>query len=119
MTKSMPAICSSSSGVIRIESRRVITPDGERSASIHIEDGRITAVHSYACACESEATHDYGDLVIMPGVVDIPTGGWWTPDENGIDRRGAVNVLSSERWSPLAFGNTQHTIMVQIEREQA
>ena len=56
--------------MIRIESRRVITPDGERSASIHIEDGRITAVHSYACACESEATHDYGDLVIMPGVVD-------------------------------------------------
>ncbi|MCC6165889.1 MAG: molybdopterin-dependent oxidoreductase [Caldilineaceae bacterium] len=56
---------------------------------------------------------------IIPGVVDIPTGGWWTPDENGIDRRGAVNVLSSERWSPLAFGNAQHTIMVQIEREQA
>lgn len=56
---------------------------------------------------------------IIPGVVDIPTGGWWTLDENGIDRRGAINVLSSERWSPLAFGNAQHTIMVQIEREQA
>ncbi len=56
---------------------------------------------------------------IMPGVVDVPTGGWWTPDENGIDRRGAVNMLTSERWSPLAFGNTQHTIMVQLERHQA
>ncbi|MCL4829296.1 MAG: molybdopterin-dependent oxidoreductase [Caldilinea sp.] len=56
---------------------------------------------------------------IMPGVVDIPTGGWWTPDANGVDRRGAVNTLSSERWSPLAFGNAQHTIMVQIERQQA
>lgn len=56
---------------------------------------------------------------IMPGVVDIPTGGWFTPDENGIDRRGAINTLSSERWTPLAFGNAQHTIMVQIEREQA
>jgi anaerobic dimethyl sulfoxide reductase subunit A len=56
---------------------------------------------------------------IMPGVVDIPTGGWWTPDANGVDRRGAVNMLSSERWSPLAFGNAQHTIMVQIERQQA
>lgn len=56
---------------------------------------------------------------MMPGVIDIPTGGWFTPDAAGTDRRGAVNTLTSERWSPLAFGNTQHTIMVQIERAQA
>lgn len=53
---------------------------------------------------------------ILPGVVDIPQGAWWTPDKEGIDRRGCVNVLTSERWSPLAFGNTQHTIMVQVEK---
>jgi anaerobic dimethyl sulfoxide reductase subunit A len=53
---------------------------------------------------------------IMPGVIDIPQGGWWTPDGNGIDRRGAINVLTSERWTPLAFGNAQHTIMVQVEK---
>ena len=52
---------------------------------------------------------------IMPGVVDIPEGAWWTPDENGTDRRGCVNVLTSERLTPLAFGNAQHTIMVEIE----
>ncbi len=54
---------------------------------------------------------------IMPGVVDIPQGGWWTPDEDGIDRRGAINVLTSERWTPMAKGNTQHTFMVEVERE--
>ncbi|MCP5094195.1 MAG: molybdopterin-dependent oxidoreductase, partial [Chloroflexi bacterium] len=53
---------------------------------------------------------------IMPGVVDIPQGAWWTPDENGIDRRGAINVLTSQRWTPLAKGSTQHTIMVQVEK---
>lgn len=53
---------------------------------------------------------------ILPGVIDIPQGGWWTPDENGIDRRGCVNVLTSEKWTPLAFGNAQHTIMVQMEK---
>jgi len=53
---------------------------------------------------------------IMPGVVDIPQGTWWTPDENNIDRRGNVNVLTSERWTPLAFGATLHTIMVQVEK---
>ena len=29
----------------------------------------------------------------------------------------AVNVLTSERWTPLAFGTAQHTIMVQVEKE--
>jgi anaerobic dimethyl sulfoxide reductase subunit A len=53
---------------------------------------------------------------ILPGVVNIPQGAWWTPDENGIDRRGSVNVLTSERWTPLACGTAQHTIMVQVEK---
>jgi anaerobic dimethyl sulfoxide reductase subunit A len=53
---------------------------------------------------------------ILPGVVNIPQGAWWTPDEQGVDRRGSVNVLTSERWTPLAFGTAQHTIMVQVEK---
>jgi anaerobic dimethyl sulfoxide reductase subunit A len=53
---------------------------------------------------------------ILPGVVDIPQGAWWQPDESGVDRGGSVNVLTSERWTPLAFGTAQHTIMVQIEK---
>jgi anaerobic dimethyl sulfoxide reductase subunit A len=53
---------------------------------------------------------------ILPGVIAIPQGAWWTPDEKGEDTRGSVNVLSSERWTPLAFGNAQHTIMAQVEK---
>lgn len=53
---------------------------------------------------------------MMPGVVDIPQGAWWAPDENGICRGGCINVLTSERLTPLAFGNAQHTIMVQVEK---
>jgi anaerobic dimethyl sulfoxide reductase subunit A len=53
---------------------------------------------------------------IMPGVVDIPQGAWWQPDENGVDRGASVNVLTSERWTPYAFGNAQHTIMAQVEK---
>ena len=55
---------------------------------------------------------------IMPGVVNIPQGAWWEPDKDGIDRRGNVNVLTSHRWTPLAFGNAQHTIMVEVEGQQ-
>ena len=56
---------------------------------------------------------------IMPGVVNIPQGAWWEPDKNGIDRRGNVNVLTSHRWTPLAFGNAQHTIMVEVSGRDA
>lgn len=55
---------------------------------------------------------------ILPGVIDIPQGAWWTPDERGEDRRGNVNVLTSERWTPLAFGTAQHTAMAQVERAE-
>jgi anaerobic selenocysteine-containing dehydrogenase len=34
-----------------------------------------------------------------------------------VDRGGSVNVLTSERWTPLAHGTAQHTVMVQVERE--
>jgi len=53
---------------------------------------------------------------IMPGVVAIPQGAWWAPDAHGIDTRGSINVLTSERWTPLAFGNAQHTAMVDVRK---
>jgi anaerobic dimethyl sulfoxide reductase subunit A len=52
---------------------------------------------------------------IMPGVVNLPVGAWWRPIASGDDSGGNVNVLTSERLTPFAFGNAQHTIMVQVE----
>jgi len=48
--------------------------------------------------------------------VDIPQGAWWKPDANGVDHGGCINVLTSHRWTPLAFGTAQHTIMVEVEK---
>jgi anaerobic dimethyl sulfoxide reductase subunit A len=53
---------------------------------------------------------------IMPGVVDIPQGAWYKPDDEGVDHGGNINVLASCRWTPFAFGSTQHSIMVQMEK---
>ena len=58
------------------------------------------------------------DAAIMPGVVAIPQGAWWTPNEKGVDTGGSVNVLTSERWTPLAFGNAQHTVMAEVAKAQ-
>jgi anaerobic dimethyl sulfoxide reductase subunit A len=51
---------------------------------------------------------------ILPGVINIPQGAWWRPDARGNDTGGAVNTLTSERWTPYAFGNAQHTIMAEV-----
>ena len=53
---------------------------------------------------------------IVPGVVAIPQGGWFSPNAKGIDQRGAVNVLTNQRPTPLAKANPQLTNLVQIER---
>lgn len=37
---------------------------------------------------------------IMPGVVDVPQGAWYDPDETGIDRGGCANVLTKDSLSP-------------------
>jgi len=71
---------------------------------------------------EIRVFNDRGELTIrcrvtrriMPGVVAIPQGAWWAPSDKGLDRGGSVNVLTSERWTPLAFGNAQHTVMAEL-----
>ena len=52
---------------------------------------------------------------IIPGVVCIFEGNWYTPDENGIDHGGCVNVLTSDRYSP-AGAAALKTCLVQISK---
>lgn len=51
---------------------------------------------------------------IIQGVVAIPQGAWYQPDERGIDVRGCINVLTSTVSTPLSKGNPQHTNLVEI-----
>ncbi len=53
-------------------------------------------------------------LRIMPGIVSIPQGAWWSPDQEDIDRRGCINTLTKYQPTPLAFGNPSHTNLVQV-----
>jgi allantoinase len=49
---------------MRIRSTRVVLPDGVRPATIHFDE-TIRAIEEHG-----PADHDYGDLVILPGLVD-------------------------------------------------
>src|SRR6267143_1223590 len=53
-----------------VRGRRVVTPDGERSAAIHIRGGVITVVSGFDDIPTGCAVHEAGDSVVMPGLVD-------------------------------------------------
>lgn len=69
--------------------------------------------------------NDRGELVvpatvterIMPGVVDVPEGAWYDPDDKGVDRGGCPNVLLSDVPSP-GGGLCTNTALVQVEKVQ-
>lgn len=53
---------------------------------------------------------------IAPGVTALAQGAWYDPDEDGIDRGGSINVLTGQTPTPLAHGNPQHTILVEVKK---
>ncbi len=67
--------------------------------------------------------NDRGEMVtparvterIMPGVVDVPHGAWYDPDEKGIDRAGCANVLTADDYSP-GGSFPYNTALVQVEK---
>lgn len=51
---------------------------------------------------------------IVAGVVAIPQGAWFTPDEGGTDLRGCINTLTSLRPTAISKANAQHTNLVEV-----
>lgn len=51
---------------------------------------------------------------IIPGVVGVPHGTWYNPDENGLDQNGCINTLTSQKPTALAHANPQHTNLVEV-----
>ena len=53
-----------------IRGRRVVTPEGERPASVHVADGTIERVSTFEDVPDDGPVADAGDLVVLPGLVD-------------------------------------------------
>ena len=53
-----------------VRARRVVTPDGERPAAVHVADGRITAVTDFDDAGPDGSVTLDDDEVLLPGLVD-------------------------------------------------
>src|SRR3954462_14272525 len=53
-----------------VRSRRVVTPEGVVPASIHVFAGKIARVSSWDDVPAGAHLDDWGDLAILPGIVD-------------------------------------------------
>jgi allantoinase len=51
-------------------SGRVVTPSGVRAAAIVVEQGKIHSVRAPADLPQGAEVHDFGNLVLLPGLVD-------------------------------------------------
>jgi len=88
---------------------------------MHPADAAVIGVHDEE---EAEVFNDRGTIRvrvmvttrIMRGVVGLAQGAWYRPDARGVDTRGNINTLATQRPTPLAKGNPQHSNLVAIRR---
>lgn len=68
----MPTLSHSASGTpdLIVRGRRVLTPQGERRAAVHVHNGVIADVASFEQVRPECAIYEAGDFVVMPGLVD-------------------------------------------------
>lgn len=57
-----------------IRSTRTVVPEGIRSASVGVRDGRIEAVRPYSARMSAHEVVDLGDTALLPGAIDLGTG---------------------------------------------
>ena len=53
-----------------VRGRRVFTPEGQISASIHIRNGVITKIGAFEDVPNGDAVYDAGNSAVIPGLVD-------------------------------------------------
>lgn len=53
---------------------------------------------------------------MMPGVLSLPQGAWYTPDKDGVDKGGCINTLTLYRPTALAKSNPQHSNLVEVKK---
>ncbi|MGA8873360.1 MAG: amidohydrolase family protein, partial [Candidatus Acidiferrales bacterium] len=53
-----------------VRGKRVITPEGERAAAVHVRNGAIIAITAFDESPKAVPVHEAGDAVVMPGIVD-------------------------------------------------
>ena len=97
----------------KVAGREPLRMHPDDAAARGIAPGDLVRVFNDRGACLAGAVVSEA---MMPGVVQISTGAWYDPDEDGMCRHGNPNVLTRDKGtSRLAQGPTAHTCLVDVE----
>ncbi|WP_033250688.1 molybdopterin-dependent oxidoreductase [Kitasatospora phosalacinea] len=102
----------------KIRGREPVTLNPADAAARGIVDGAVVRVFNDRGSCLAGAVLSDD---VMPGVVQLPTGAWWDPEEPGaggtLDRHGNPNSLTADRpCSRLSQGPSALSALVDVER---
>ena len=102
----------------KIKGREIVRLHSEDAGCRSIEEGDIVRVFNDRGACLAAAVLFDG---IRRGVVELPTGAWYDPDDpagdDPLEVHGNPNVLTRDvGTSKLAQGPTAHSCLVEVER---
>lgn len=98
----------------KVRGREPVRISPTDAATRDISTGDVVRLFNDRGSCLGGALIDDG---VMPGVVQLSTGAWWTPTGEFDCVHGNPNVLTADLGtSGLAQGSTAHTCLVDIER---
>ncbi len=84
------------------------------AAARNIKSGDIVRLYNDRGACLAGAVVSDG---LREGVIELATGAWYCPDDNGLELHGNPNVLTRDvGTSSLAQGPSAHSCLVEMER---
>jgi biotin/methionine sulfoxide reductase len=103
------------SRMAKIEGREVARMHPDDGAARGINEGDIVRVFNDRGACLAGVRLS---PLIRPGVIELPTGAWYDPDESdSLEVHGNPNVLTRDvGTSRLAQGPTAHSCLVEVHK---
>lgn len=98
----------------KVAGREPVRLHPDDAAARGVSDGEIVRLFNDRGACLAGAVVSEA---VAPGVVQLATGAWYDPDQDGMCKHGNPNVLTCDKGtSQLAQGPSAHTCLVEIER---
>lgn len=98
----------------KVAGREPVRINPTDATSRGISPGDVVRLFNDRGSCLAGAVIDDG---VMPGVVQLSTGAWWSPTDEVDCAHGNPNVLTTDAGSSgLAQGSTAHTCLVDVER---
>ncbi|MFQ3367433.1 MAG: biotin/methionine sulfoxide reductase, partial [Candidatus Poriferisodalaceae bacterium] len=97
----------------KVAGREPVRLHPSTAADRDIKNGDVVRIFNDRGACLAGAVLDNS---LMPEVIQLSTGAWYDPDEDGTCRAGNPNVLTRDKGtSELAQGPSAHTCLVDVE----